>query len=255
MVKAIAARLFFLPSYSPDLNPIAQALRKNQACDAKGYGPNRRVRRNRRRSNSRHHHSAGMRGTIWRMPDTGQAKCETRGRSLVPLPTRCYPFEQAGLAYRDVQSGLTIGKCMLTSACLLWSLPNLGSLCVVRWLNKTGSRRALRPDFLCSNQCRAGTTQRIEHDIAPTATVLDRIGNKSGRFNCRVQRQLLHSPGSETVHPGVVPDVGPVATSLAKAKRVQVSSGSDLENKDEFMLRTVECSHAAIGLVPYTQVL
>ena len=33
---------------------------------------------------------------------------------LVPLPTRCYPFEQAGLAHRDVQSGLTIGKCVLT---------------------------------------------------------------------------------------------------------------------------------------------
>src|SRR3984893_13537926 len=33
---------------------------------------------------------------------------------LVPLPTRCYPFEQAGLAHRDVQSGLTIGKCELT---------------------------------------------------------------------------------------------------------------------------------------------
>ncbi|PNE11066.1 MAG: zinc-binding dehydrogenase [Beijerinckiaceae bacterium] len=34
--------------------------------------------------------------------------------SLVPPPTRCYPFEQAGLAHRDVQSGLTIGKCVLT---------------------------------------------------------------------------------------------------------------------------------------------
>jgi NADPH:quinone reductase-like Zn-dependent oxidoreductase len=33
---------------------------------------------------------------------------------LAPPPTRCYPFEQAGLAHRDVQSGLTIGKCVLT---------------------------------------------------------------------------------------------------------------------------------------------
>jgi NADPH:quinone reductase-like Zn-dependent oxidoreductase len=33
---------------------------------------------------------------------------------LVPPPTRCYPFEQAGLAQRDVQSGRTIGKCVLT---------------------------------------------------------------------------------------------------------------------------------------------
>ncbi|MGH6794823.1 MAG: zinc-binding dehydrogenase [Methylocella sp.] len=33
---------------------------------------------------------------------------------LVPLPTRCYPFEQASLAHRDLQSGLTIGKSVLT---------------------------------------------------------------------------------------------------------------------------------------------
>jgi synaptic vesicle membrane protein VAT-1 len=33
---------------------------------------------------------------------------------LVPPSTRCYPCEQAGLAHRDVQSGLTTGKCVLT---------------------------------------------------------------------------------------------------------------------------------------------
>ncbi|MGH6848029.1 MAG: zinc-binding dehydrogenase [Methylocella sp.] len=33
---------------------------------------------------------------------------------LVPPPTRCYPFEEAGLAHRDIQSGLSIGKCVLT---------------------------------------------------------------------------------------------------------------------------------------------
>ncbi|MBO0733945.1 MAG: hypothetical protein J2P49_06455 [Methylocapsa sp.] len=43
MVKATGARLFFLPSYSPGLNPIEQAFAK----------------------------------ITWRMPDTGQAKCNT----------------------------------------------------------------------------------------------------------------------------------------------------------------------------------
>jgi synaptic vesicle membrane protein VAT-1 len=37
---------------------------------------------------------------------------------LVPPPTRCYPFEQADLAHRDLQSGLTIGKCVLTMGSL-----------------------------------------------------------------------------------------------------------------------------------------
>src|ERR1700730_4743539 len=117
--------------------------------------------------------------------------------------------------------------------------------------DETGSASGL----LCSDQCRAGATKWIEHDIAPTAAVLDRIGNKSDRLDGWVQSQFLRSPRSETVHPGVVPDVRPIAASLAKAKSVQVGSRSDLENKDEFMLRTIECSHAAIGLVPHTKVL
>src|SRR4029077_14528649 len=44
--------------------------------------------------------------------------------------------------------------------------------------DQTGSASRL----LCTDQCRAGATKRIEHDIAPAAAVLDRIGRKSGRF-------------------------------------------------------------------------
>jgi synaptic vesicle membrane protein VAT-1 len=40
---------------------------------------------------------------------------------LVPLPTRCFPFEQAGLAHRDVPSGLTIGKCEPSKAPIWWA--------------------------------------------------------------------------------------------------------------------------------------
>jgi transposase len=38
MVKAIGARLFFLPSYSPDLNPIAQAFAKIKHAMRKAIG-------------------------------------------------------------------------------------------------------------------------------------------------------------------------------------------------------------------------
>ena len=61
MVKAAGARLFFLPSYSPDLNPIEQVFAKIQARDAKGYGPKRRGCRKRRRYNPRCLPTARMR--------------------------------------------------------------------------------------------------------------------------------------------------------------------------------------------------
>jgi transposase len=38
MIKAIAARLFFLPSYSPDLNPIEQAFAKIKHAVRKAMG-------------------------------------------------------------------------------------------------------------------------------------------------------------------------------------------------------------------------
>ena len=38
MVKAIGARLFFLPSYSPDLNPIEQAFAKIKHAMRKAMG-------------------------------------------------------------------------------------------------------------------------------------------------------------------------------------------------------------------------
>jgi transposase len=38
MVKAIGARLFFLPSYSPDLNPIEQAFTKIKHVMRKAMG-------------------------------------------------------------------------------------------------------------------------------------------------------------------------------------------------------------------------
>jgi transposase len=56
VVKAIGARLFFLPSYSPDLNPIEQAFAKIKHAMRK-----RRGRRKRRRQNPRHHDTTGMR--------------------------------------------------------------------------------------------------------------------------------------------------------------------------------------------------
>jgi DDE superfamily endonuclease len=44
---------------------------------AKGDGPHRRGRRNRRRRNPRHHRTPGMRERPRKLPDTSQPKCET----------------------------------------------------------------------------------------------------------------------------------------------------------------------------------
>ena len=64
---------------------------------------------------------------------------------------------------------------------------------------------------------------------------------------------LLVSP--EAVDPRILPDIGPIAPGRAEAEGVGVGRGADLVDKDQFMLRPVEASHAAIGLFPDDEVL
>ena len=79
MVKAIGARLFFLPSYSPDLTRSSRPSQKSSMrCErlwAEASSPSKppslKLSTPSQRRNAR---------TTWRMPDTGQAKCDTLSR-------------------------------------------------------------------------------------------------------------------------------------------------------------------------------
>ena len=53
-IRAAGARLFFLPKYSPDLNPIEQLFAKLKHWLRKAAEPNRRSRLRRHRPNPRH---------------------------------------------------------------------------------------------------------------------------------------------------------------------------------------------------------
>src|SRR5437879_13313037 len=52
LIRAAGAKLFFLPKYSPDLNPIEQFFAKLKAFPAKSCRANRRSRLRRHRRNS-----------------------------------------------------------------------------------------------------------------------------------------------------------------------------------------------------------
>src|SRR5262249_12767533 len=65
-----------------------------------------------------------------------------------------------------------------------------------------------------------------------------------------MQDQFLQAARPEAVYSRVIPDICPVAAGIAKAKGVQMRRRSELEYKYELVLRSIEASHAAIGLVP-----
>jgi transposase len=76
-IRSAGAKLFFLPKYSPDLNPIEQVfakfkhlLRQVQASLAQSGGANPRDRRRRHRSTARRLHRQGVRQLLQKRPDT-----------------------------------------------------------------------------------------------------------------------------------------------------------------------------------------
>ncbi|MNI70594.1 hypothetical protein D3C73_1264160 [compost metagenome] len=66
--------------------------------------------------------------------------------------------------------------------------------------------------------------------------------------------QVLVSPRTEAVGPGIGPDVRAVSAVLAQFDIINVRSPTRLVNEDEFMGRAVERSHAAVRLRPDAKV-
>jgi transposase len=63
-IRAVGARLFYLPKYSPDLNPIEQFLRQVQTLATQSRTANHRGRLRRYRSDPRHRLTFRMRQLI-----------------------------------------------------------------------------------------------------------------------------------------------------------------------------------------------
>src|SRR5262249_436566 len=67
--------------------------------------------------------------------------------------------------------------------------------------------------------------------------------------------QLLHAAALEGIDPGVVPNIGPVATLLAQPEIVDVRDAAHLEHEHELVFGAIEGPHPRVGLVPYAEVL
>src|SRR5688572_10708498 len=74
----------------------------------------------------------------------------------------------------------------------------------------------------------AAAEKAVEHDIAASGAVEDRIGDQRHRLHRRVQRQQVAFPGlaGERVDPGILPDIAAVATKAAKLDVVAVPTAA-----------------------------
>lgn len=63
-----------------------------------------------------------------------------------------------------------------------------------------------------------------------------------------MQGKVIIATSGETIHPGIVPDIGAVATTCAKPEVVDVAALTDLKDEDQLMLRAVEAPCPPIPL-------
>ena len=57
-------------------------------------------------------------------------------------------------------------------------------------------------------QGRPRSPEGIEHDVAATGHVLDRVGDQRYRLDGWVRLQIIEASGAEGIDTGIVPDVG-----------------------------------------------
>src|SRR5437879_4752162 len=106
------------------------------------------------------------------------------------------------------------------------------------------------PDPLRCKDGRAGPTEDVEHDVAPTGAIPHRIRNQRDRLDRRVELELVQAARPKRVDPGVVPDVGSRATVASQFDVVEVGVHADAEDADQLMLAPVKRALAGIRLHP-----
>jgi len=128
------------------------------------------------------------------------------------------------------------------------ALPSLNGYVGEVWIDLDQTRAPACP--LRRNERGTGSAERIEDDSAAVGTVADRVGDQGDRLGGRVERQFALRRSVQRVLTDIVPNVGPVPAMPPEGHIVDVRVLTDLEDKYELMLGTIQRAHAGIGLIP-----
>ena len=84
--------------------------------------------------------------------------------------------------------------------------------------------------------------------------IQNRVGNQRQGLDRRVHGKFGTAVLAKGIHPWVIPDVCAITTKTPQLDIVDMWRGTLLENKHQFVLRSVEAAHAGISLCPDTKV-
>src|SRR6185312_11372791 len=90
-------------------------------------------------------------------------------------------------------------------------------------------------DALGREDRRAASHKGVEHDVASSGAIANRVGDKRDWFHRRMNGQFIHPISAERVHPSIAPNIGAVAAVFTKLDIVLMRGVAILEHSDELM--------------------
>src|SRR5262249_29338823 len=92
------------------------------------------------------------------------------------------------------------------------------------------------PDPLRRQNGRSRPAEGVEHDVAASGAVLDRIGDERDRLDGRVGLELVETPCAERIDAGVMPDVRPRSAVAPQFNVVEMGPIAYTEHTNELVL-------------------
>src|SRR5262249_24015105 len=106
-----------------------------------------------------------------------------------------------------------------------------------------------------SEQRGAAAQKATDDDVAAVRAIKQRVHHQLNRLDRRMQLQHVIALTRLSTGAVILPHIGAVAAVLAELDIVGVSPGAGLEDTDQFVLRSIERSHASRALDPNHDVL
>ena len=104
------------------------------------------------------------------------------------------------------------------------------------------------------HECRSGTQEGIDDDVAPVAKVQKGVFEHRGRLDRRVVLKAAAGVGAKRRSARIRPDVRAPAPPLAELDIVDVRGGAVPEQGQQLVLGAVEAAHSGVGLRPHDKI-
>src|SRR5262249_13431220 len=117
-------------------------------------------------------------------------------------------------------------------------LPALNNHVRIGWIDL--QRIGLATSFFGGDYGCAAASKWIEHKIGSARGVSENVSDEGNWFDGGVAGELVKPACFKRIHPGIIPNIGSVATMPAEFDVIDMGRATDFEHGDEFVFGSVK---------------